>query len=70
MGEQHLRSTGLRFKGLRWILISTGYPVSVASSDEVVESVETVEQVEEMDALGEWLDLGLGIELAVGEIDP
>ncbi|KAH0250750.1 ATP-dependent RNA helicase DBP3, partial [Aureobasidium melanogenum] len=33
-------------------------------ADEVVESVDTVEQVEEMDALGEWLDLGLGIELA------
>ena len=42
----------------------------MASSDEGSESVETVEQVEEIDALAECLDLVLGIELAVGEIDP
>lgn len=40
----------------------------MVAGDEVVDSVEIVEQVEDMDALGDWLDLALGKELAVGEV--
>jgi hypothetical protein len=62
MGEQHLRSTGLRFGGARRISSWTGYPASGASGDETAESVEFVEAAEEMEERG--LDLLDDIELA------
>jgi hypothetical protein len=64
MGEQHLRSTGLRFGVARRILSWTGYPGSDASGDEAADSVELVEATEEMEERGRWLDLLDDIELA------
>lgn len=63
MGEQHLRSTGLRFGVARRILILTGYPASDTSGDEGTESVELVEEAEEMEELGRCLELLADIKL-------
>jgi hypothetical protein len=66
-GEQHLRSTGLRFGRVRRILSWTGYPTLDAPGDEGAESVELVEATEEMEDLSPWLDLLDDIELAADE---
>jgi hypothetical protein len=66
-GEQHLRSTGLRFGRIRRILSRTGYPASDAPGDETAESVELVEAAEEMDEFGRLLDLLDDTELAADE---
>jgi hypothetical protein len=67
MGEQHLRSTGLRFGVARRILILTGYPASDTSGDEGTEFVELVEEAEETEELGRCLELLIDIELAADE---
>jgi hypothetical protein len=66
-GEQHLRNTGLRFRGARRIFSWTGYPASDAPGDEGAESVELVEAAEEIEDLSPWLDLLEVIELAADE---
>lgn len=67
MGEQHLRSTGLRFGVFRRILSWTAYPRSDATGDEGAESAELVEETEEMEELSRSLDLLSDIELASDE---
>ena len=67
MGEQHLRSTGLRLGVVRRIFSWTAYPTSDAPGDEGAESVELVEETEEMEELSRWLDLRSDIELASDE---
>ena len=70
-GEQHLRSTGLRFGVARLIFSRTGYPSSVTSGDDgAVESVELVEAAEETEELERWLDLVADMDLSADEFIP
>lgn len=67
MGEQHLRSTGLRFRVARRILSCTAYPRSDASGDEGAESTEPVEDTDDIEEIGLWLELLSDVELAPEE---